>query len=392
VNWKKILLANLAIILLSAVVTVVIFLSEPEATRSTATRKTAMLVDVVNPEYGTFRPSLRTMGTVVPEKEIVLRPQVGGKVVFLSENLTPGGFVEKDEVLLRIERADYEAEVLERRSALLQAEAELQLEMGRQDVAKMDYELLGEDLAPSNRSLVLREPQLSAAEARVQAERAALRRAELDLERTVVRAPFTAQVISRSTNLGALLAGGEAIAELVGVEAYWLEATLPVAQLRWIEFPKNGEDEGPKATIGSRFSPEEKVREGTVHRLIASLEGATRLARILITIPDPLHRETNGEIIRPDEPPLMVGGFLEARIEGRVLEDVYRLDRSLLRQNETVWLKEEGKLKIRPVEVILRNEDYVYIREGLSPDAQVVTTNLSTVVEGSDLRIEESAQ
>ena len=58
-----------------------------------------------------------------------------------------------------------------------------------------------------------------------------------------------------------------------------------------------------------------------------------------------------------------------------------------MRKNDTVWVKQEGKLNIWPIDIVFRDADYVYIREGLSADDWVVTTHLSTVVEGADLRL-----
>jgi multidrug efflux pump subunit AcrA (membrane-fusion protein) len=196
VNWKTTLLICIAILLLTVGAITAINLTEPTAQRTTATRKTAMLVEVVNVEAGTFRPRIVAMGVVRPEQEIELSPRVSGEILSLSETFTPGGFVEAGEVLLTIDPADYEANLLERESALHQAEADLQMELGRQDVAKKDYELLDRELSPDNRALVLREPQLNAARARIEAAMAAVRRAELDLERTQVRAPFDAHIIS----------------------------------------------------------------------------------------------------------------------------------------------------------------------------------------------------
>jgi hypothetical protein len=121
-----------------------------------------------------------------------------------------------------------------------------------------------------------------------------------------------------------------------------------------------------------------------VYNLIGALENQTRLARVLLTVADPLSHEPESAGL----PPLMVGSYVEARIEGKPIEDVIRMDRDFLRQNDTVWLKQDGVLKIRDVEIVFRDQDYVYIRTGLDADDLVVTTNLATVIEGSPLRLE----
>ena len=223
----------------------------------------------------------------------------------------------------------------------------------------------------------------------VEAAQATVRRAELDLERTRIRAPFAAHVISREANVGSQVSPGQPMGRLVGIETYWVEAAVPVSNLRWIEFPENLQQTGASAQIRNRVAwPKDTFRVGKVHRLIRALENQTRLARVLLTVDDPLAHQPESAGL----PPLMVGSFVEAQIEGKSIEDVIRMDRDFLRQNDTVWIKEDGVLRIRDVEVVFRDRDYVYISAGLDADDLVVTTNLSIVLDGSSLRLEGDAE
>jgi RND family efflux transporter MFP subunit len=385
VNWKTTLLICIAILLLAAAIVGAIFLTEPAAQRSSASRQTAMLVEVTKVESGTFRPTIVAMGSVRAEQEIVLSPRVSGQIVAIAESFTPGGFVEEGEVLLQIDPADFEATLLQRQSELRQATAELEMELGRQDLAKRDYEQLEGTISDQYKTLVLREPQLDTARARVEAAEAAVRQAQLDLERTRIRAPFAAHILSREANVGSQVAPGQPLGHLVGVASYWVEATVPVADLRWIAFPEEPRSPGSGARIRNRAAwPEGTFRTGQVHRLIGALENPTRLARVLLTVADPLAHEPGSAGL----PPLMVGTFVEAQIEGKPIADVIRMDRDYLRQNDTVWVNEGGVLAIREVEVVFRDRDYAYISAGLSAEDRVVTTNLANVVEGASLRLE----
>jgi RND family efflux transporter MFP subunit len=393
VNWKTTLLTSIAILLLAAAIVGAIFLTEPTAQRSSASRQTAMLVEVTKVESGTFRPTIVAMGSVRAEQEIVLSPRVSGQIVAIAESFTPGGFVEEGEVLLQIDPADFEATLLQRQSELRQATAELEMELGRQDLAKRDYEQLEGTISDQYKTLVLREPQLDTARAGVEAAEAAVRQAQLDLERTRIRAPFAAHILSREANVGSQVAPGQPLGHLVGVASYWVEATVPVADLRWIAFPQDTGSTGPGSGSGARIRnraawPEGTFRTGQAHRLIGALESPTRLARVLLTVADPLAHEAGSAGL----PPLMVGTFVEAQIEGKPIADVIRMDRDYLRQNDTVWVNENGVLGIRDVEVAFRDKDYAYISAGLSADDSVVTTNLANVVEGASLRLEGAAE
>jgi multidrug efflux system membrane fusion protein len=87
-----------------------------------------------------------------------------------------------------------------RKSDLELAKSNLSIQMGRQDVARKDFELIGQELSAENKALVLREPQLESAKANVEAAQAAVNQAQLNLQRTTITAPFDAHVISRNTN------------------------------------------------------------------------------------------------------------------------------------------------------------------------------------------------
>src|SRR5690606_30117842 len=111
-----------------------------------------------------------------------------------------------------------------RKSDLQTARADLSMEMGRQDVAQKDFELIGDELSPENKELVLRGPQLESAKADIAAAEAAVNQAELNLQRATIRAPFDAHIISRNANIGSQLAPGDALGRLVGIDEYWLVA------------------------------------------------------------------------------------------------------------------------------------------------------------------------
>lgn len=343
-----------------------------------------MLVDVVEAERGAFRPTIVAMGNVVPEREVTLSPRVAGEIVERAAGFTPGGFVERGELLLRIDPSDFENVLAQRESDLRRAIADLELEQGRQDVARQDYELLGETLTGENRALVLREPQLQTARAQVESARAAVAQAELDLGRTAIRAPFEAHVLSRQVDVGSQVAPGDPLGRIVGVDRYWVEVAVPLGKLRFVAIPDAPGEAGSAVRVRDRAAwPEGAYRDGTVDELLGELAGETRMARILVTVPDPLARQDGTAGV----PPLMIASFVEARIEGEPIADVVRLDRDFVREDDTVWVMAEGKLEIRDAEVVFRDARYAYVASGVEDGERVVTTNLSSVVDGAALRL-----
>ncbi len=382
---KKKLLICFIILIVAGGITALIFLTEPTATRTGATKETAMLVEVTKVQRGTFQPTIVATGTVQPSKDIILSPRVSGEVIRHAQAFTPGGFVKKGELLLQIDPADYKNTLALRKSDLQQAMSDLNIEMGRQDVAQKGYQLVDETLPEMNKDLILREPQLNAVKATVAGARSAVEQAALNLQRTKIRAPFDAHVLNRNVNEGSQVAPGDDLGRLVGMEEYWVVATVPLSSLRWLSFSDVGQAKGSTVRVRDRKAwGKEEYRTGYLYRLIGALEDQTRLARVLVSVPDPLAYQNDSL------PTLMINAFVEASIQAEALPDVVRLARDYVRENETVWVMEEGKLQIREVEIKFRDAQYAYISSGLSDDDQVVTTNLSTVTDGVKLRLKES--
>ena len=201
----------------------------------------------------------------------------------------------------------------------------------------------------------------------------------LDLERSCVIAPFDAQILNRSVNIGSQVAPGDELGQLVGVKEYWVMAAVPVRSLRWVQFP-DSENRGSTVTLRDPdvWGPETE-RKARVTRLIGTLDQQTRLARVLITVPDPLGQES-------DAPPLILDTLIEARIEGQPIEDVVRLSREYVHERDTVWVMKDGELEIRETDIVFRDAENAYIQSGLASGEEVVITTLATVADGVGLR------
>jgi len=381
---KKIVLYCGLILIAAVAITVLIYSTEPTAQSEGATKKTAMLVSVETVRRGTFTPVFQATGSVVALEDIQLNALVSGQVIRRNPQFVPGGRVSKGTELLKIEPADYRNQKELRKSELMQAKTDLEVEMGRQNIARQDLRLIGGDsLTEDQRNLVLRKPQFAAVKARIKAAEAALSQAQLNLDRTSVTAPFDAQIISQNVSLGSQLNQGDNLGRLVGIEQYWIEVSLAVKKLKWLRFPSDENETGAEVTIRNTSDWEEgDSRTGYLMNKVGALDEQSRLARLFVKAPDPLNLENR------DQPELLIGSFVEVEIEGEPIDDVIRLKRDYLRTNQTVWVMKDEKLSIQKVKVKLLDAHYAYISEGLKDDANVLTTNISTVTEGLPLRTE----
>jgi RND family efflux transporter MFP subunit len=377
------ILIPLAILAVAAKISYTLFLSAPVADRK-ARHRVPRLVEVVEVAPATQGPIIEAWGEVVAARTLVVRPEVGGTIVALSDNLTPGGLVLAGEELIRIDEREQRLAVAQAEAEVRQIEARIATEDGQQDRAKRDLQRLPGKLTESQRQLVLRAPQMAALQAERAAAEAARDRAMVALSHSVIRAPFDALVIEEQVAQGSMLTAGSAPATLIAADRFYVVVAVPVSALDWIN-PKSGQ---VLRLTQPGIWPEGSFREGIVERLTAGLSEAGRMAELIVAIDDPLARKPENL----GKPRLLLGSFLRAIGEGRVVEAAVSLDRAYLHDNDTVWVMTlENRLEVRPVTIAWRGAEQVLVSAGLAPGDRVITTPLAVVAPGMEVRLADDA-
>ncbi len=349
--------------------------TKPKARRKMRARLTP-IVECKPLERGQHRVILDALGTVVPARQIVAQSRVGGEIVELHPNWIEGGRIGKGEQLVRIDPADYEIALQQAKAELAQAESDALLEKGRQDVARQEWQMLGDgvEASESDRQLALRVPQQTATEARISAARARVARAQLDLDRTTVRAPFNAVVLQRHANLGDQATAQAKLATLVDTDCYHVRVSVPVDELKWVTWPTDTTD-GSAAEI--RFQ-DGSLCKGNVTGRLEDLETNGRMARLLVEIREPLTQNA----------PVLINSFVRVRIAGSSVNDVYVIDRTAYRDGSAIWLAtRENTLRILPVFPIWSGPDEIVFRADVAEDERLITTSLGVAIDGMALRV-----
>ncbi len=358
-------------------------------------------------EVSTARPTrvpvvVRAMGGVRPARSVRLLPQVSGRVIQVSPRLLPGGQVRAGEVLVRIDPADYALAVRQARGAVAEAQLALDLELGHSAVARRELQLVKDTLQPSpeRRQLASRESYVENARAQLDAARSRLERAQLDLGRATLRAPFDARVSDRQVDVGQVVTTQSVLATLVASDEVWIEATLPVEQLRWLDLPREGEDAGARAAAVVRqqlAGGQEVVRQGRVLGLLPGLQDQGKLARVLVSVAHPFASgaqpapAAGGEAPAP-RLPLLVGSYVQVELSGRPLSDLFALPRAALREEDKVWVRgADGTLSFRSVEVVWSRGETAYVRGDLRAGEAVVRSRLTSPVPGMKVSLATAA-
>ncbi len=365
-------------------------------------------------------------GTVIPSREVNVIPKVRGRVIELNKRLEPGGLIAEGERLLKIDPADYEIAVASARADLdvakheasrIRARIETLRHRRRQLDVEIEYlrwnaERLGQ-LAESNSAgefesrdavtqlesqkaarrmldaeIAEQELAVESAAAGVSVAERRLETAQLALERTEISAPFDAIVVSESVEVGQFVGTQTAIATLAATDEFWAEAAVPIARLEDIRFALEDRQHPSRVEVTLATGGEAVRRDGVALRPLGNLDPLGRMAQVLVSIRDPLGlADVEGRAARR----VLLGSYVQLRIESGRLQDVYSIPRKALRENDRVWVRtEEGRLAIRPVRIVWRRHDDVLIRNGFEPGDQLVTTHLASVIPGMDLRIRDA--
>ncbi len=352
----------------------------------------APLVEVMQATVIDHQTVVNAMGNVIPSQSVNLTPRISGMVIRVSPHFIEGGMLKKGEELVELDPTDYRLAIKLRESELARAQFNLKLELGQQAISKREFQLLGSELAPQEQELVLRRPHLNAAKAALAAAEAALKQAHLDLERTRPFAPFNAIITTRNANVGAWMSAfstGTPLARLVGTDSFWINASIPIDKLGWIQIPGINSAQGSPVKVSYESGWGKGVyRSGVVKRLQAEIEPEGRMAKLIIEVDDPLSQKKSNKLA----PPLMLGTYARVEIEGKTLHDVIRLPETIVHDGQQLWLMtDQQTLDIRAVNPVWIEQGHIYLDKDQLPDnARIITSDLSTPVQGMRIRTSQS--
>ncbi|QFI37962.1 efflux RND transporter periplasmic adaptor subunit [Moritella marina ATCC 15381] len=353
----------------------------------------------VNPEINRF-PSVRYMdvafdnaiipifsrGIVAAKTQISLNSEVTARVKSVADTFTAGGYFNAGDVLLSMDDEAYQLEVIKKKQAvdgalLHLAEAKAKAHVARRGVS-------------SKATRFARHiPQINDAKSRVKAAEADLRLANIKVERSVIKAPFSGRVKTVNVGQGQLVNSGEIIGEIYSLDK--MHVRLPVADkyLTLMDLPfKVSAFSHDKKTLTAVDATTGKNTRVTLsvnvndkkyqwQGLITGTEGGLAENRLQYVV---------AEVLNDPEQPLYLqpGRFVTAEIAGREFENVVIIPRLALRNDNKVWLLDsEKRLRIVMVDILHQGKEQVYITGGLSAGDKLILTPLDVAVDGMKLNV-----
>jgi RND family efflux transporter MFP subunit len=358
--------------------------SKPKAKRHPV-REMESIVRVKPLQAQSVTLEISAMGTVTATT-LELKPRISGTVTALHPNFIQGGLIQKGEVVAELDATDYRLVLQGANNALQSAAMDLRIEEGSQAVAKREFELIrefsGSSVKEAPEDLALRQPQLAKAKAALASAELEKQKAQLNLERTRILAPFTSIILKRQVALGAQVTSQTPIVTLAEADVFYVLTALPESHLQMFDLP-GANQHGAEVRVvphGMVAGQEEELWQGRVYSLLGEAESGSLMAQFLVRIDDPLGQHPGRQ--------LLLDSAVTLTIQGHRLEQCFKLPRAAVRPNDTVMLMDsEDRLRIRPVVAGWRDEDFVYATGGLEPGERLIISPVAAPIEGMKLQL-----
>jgi RND family efflux transporter MFP subunit len=358
---------------------------EPEQAKLPESKARTIKTRAVALHVQDFPTTIETRGVIRAHNEVMLMPQVPGRIMRILPEFEDGAFFAKGDVLVELDPQDLAGAVIMAEAQLARAISAHAQEETRARQAKLNWIELGYEEEPSE--LALRLPQLREAEANVKSATAQLNQAQRNLERAKVRAPFDGRVRQRTVGLGQSVGPSTSLGSVFAVD--FAEVRLPIAarDMAFLTLPEGPED--PPVDVQLRDILDESsdtVWTAKIIRTEGTLDRNSLELFAIARISNPFALESKGA-------PLRIGQPVVASIPGRVLKDVVALPVGAVRQLDQVVLLEPNEpngltINSQRIEIIWKNEAHVIVRDpNITDGALLATTHLIYAPEGSEVEI-----
>lgn len=322
---------------------------------------------------------INSQGTIQPRNETDLILEVTGRVIWISPAMVNGGAFRKDDTLVRIDDADYLT--LLQRSEAAKQRADVEFELSQSELERTIS--LHKRALASQQQLDKAQRATQVDEALLIEAAASLEQAGRDLSRTNLYAPFDGLVRNERVSVGQFVTRGESIGTIYATDSVEVRLPISVDQLGFLGLPVSTrgqipQEQRPSATVIADFGNTRTLWEGRLVRLEAQFDERSRMIFGVVQ----LELDDDGE-----SPLLPVGLFVHAEIRGRYVDEVIRLPRSAMRDdNQVLVVDSNDRLHFRQVSLLRQERDDILISAGLNGGELVCVSPMQTVVDGMPVK------
>jgi len=370
-SWIKTLIVLIIIIAIGYGAIWFLNKNKPQA-RTAPPQESIVTVDATDVEVKDYIVQINSNGSVSAKTNSTLVAQVSGEITSISDNFASGASFKKGELLLTIDQGNYLSAISSSQASLAQAESALETEQAAAEQAIKDWQRLGYSGQPNDR--VLRKPQLQAAQAQLDAAKASYNKAQLDLSRTKIRAPYDGSVVNTQVGLGQFVSTGSPLGSVFSNQG--LEIKLPVNQEEYAQLDLN-QEQGTAVTLYADLAGQRHQWPAQVVRADKAFDTTTRQLNVIAEITSPISDKGLE---------LKIGQFLNATISGIKMIGAKVIPNTAVREGRYVFVFENGTLQRQAIDIVWQDDNFTII-DNLNESTKVVTTSLGSVVSGSKAQL-----
>jgi len=312
-----------------------------------------------------FAQQIAARGVFKAHIETDLVAQVSGPVHSL--HVAEGHFVSQGDTILQIDAQSYRLAYLQAKDQMTHALREYATvalsssQMQRGQLLRGDVEAAADTADINDRDALAlfadhSPKQWIASTTGLTRNRLAVKRAELDLEYTVIKAPFDAYVTQVEVSPGGVVAQGRPLMRLVVLDPLWLEVRILESELRLIQ-------RGAQVALRPHAFPAEQVT-GIIKAISPVVDAESGNCSIHIEFGNPDHRIKPGMVAQVE---VETNGFHKRLLIPR--------DALLIRDDRAlVFVHEGGQAKWHYVRTGLENDDFIEIEEGLHEGEELIVS------------------
>ncbi|TYL48391.1 efflux RND transporter periplasmic adaptor subunit [Marinomonas sp. IMCC 4694] len=310
----------------------------------------ALEIATLTTNTGSYAATISASGIVKPRYSLTLSNQVSGEIIVLSDQFESGQVIKKGQVLLQLENSELTSAVANAQNTLAAAQLALKEEQRQGEQAKAEWAAAGFNSTPES-DLVLRTPQLKAAQAQVSAAKASLTSAQTKLQHTKIAAPYDALVVARQVSLGSYLGTGSDVGTLYSVDRADIEVDLSSSD--WLKLPDFERLLAEKWPVDIANIDDESRWQGHISSINQHIDDTTRMRRLTVSVNSPLNQT----------PALLPGAFVTLLVKGKPLNNLWRLPSTALSQKSEIWyIDQDSRLAAFETTPRFFDAQYVYIQ------------------------------
>ena len=353
---------------------------KPESTKAEPTEKQLLRTRVTELRIEDYPVTIKTNGIVQPHDQITVNSQVSGQISSVNPVFEVGSYFSEGDVLVELDASDYANSLAVAKASYLAAWSNLELQT--ENLAR-ETELFRKSYG-SQASVSRANASREQASAQLDSASALVERAERDLERTKIRAPFDGRVRTKTVGLGQRIAAGTSLGTIFAVD--YAEVRLPIAgrELEYLSLPELPGDEPVDVELSDALSKDSKTKwSAKIVRTEGALNSDSLELFAIARVDDPFGRETG-------EPPLRIGQPVVATIKGKTLDDVVALPRGAVRQLDQIFLVDKDELTLisKTIRPIWKDGAHIIVRDATIQDgALLATTRLVFAPDGAKVEI-----